>query len=85
MLCLLFCYTEDDFPPHYWSTLDALSQILEPFHNATDQCQQDKATLYTFHNAFNEMKNEMLKKVILQIYIYTHSQTHINVFYVNQN
>ena len=60
---LFVLYVDDAFPSHYWTVLESLVHILQPFQKATDVCQQDNATLFTFHNAFNEMKNEMQKKV----------------------
>jgi hypothetical protein len=65
------CYV-DDFPQVHWQILEGLVDILTPFKTATDLCQRDNATLYTFYNAFNEMKNNMNQKV----HTYTHTHTH---------
>jgi hypothetical protein len=48
---------------HHWQILEGLIQILHPFKEATNDCQKDKATMYTFYNAFIKMKNKMKQKV----------------------
>jgi hypothetical protein len=75
-------YADDTFPSHYWTILESLIQILQPFQKATDICQKDNATLYTFHNAFNEMKKDMQMKVIAYTIKYMHAYIYhkANVF-----
>jgi hypothetical protein len=43
----------------FWKCLSSLLEILQPFKEATDAVQSDSATMHTFYNAFNKMRNEM--------------------------
>jgi regulator of replication initiation timing len=52
-------YLVDELSSEFFEFMVGLVELLHPFKEATDECQSNAATLYTFYNAFNQMKNHV--------------------------
>ena len=70
-----------------WNVLHGMLVLLQPLKEATDDCQSDKATLISFYNAFNYMKNEMknminINHILKQVRCDTNERNMIDLFYV---